>query len=248
MPRLALLEGPAVSLLEMPSETLTKVLLEGAILAGMAMCFFGIRLFRIALGFAGFLAGGLIAAYLAWRWTAAPEVVRGAVTFADILTRMSQADNQTVLLVWAAAGGIAGAIVSVMMHWVGVFVLGAWLGTMLAQTAMAGTPAQSYYIVYAILALIGGILALVLRRVIVIVSTAFNGAVGAMFGIYALLKHLSPQKAVEQLQAGGGDAWVVLGCVVVLAAIGGYVQFATMPKAKAKEALSGKGKSDKKGS
>ena len=232
----------------MPPETLTKVFLEGIILAGMAMCFFGIRLFRVALGCAGFLAGGLVAAYLAWRWTATPEVVRGAVTFADILTRMSQADNQTVLLVWAGAGGIAGAIVSVMMHWVGVLVLGAWLGTMLAQTAMAGTPAQSYYIVYAILALIGGILALVLRRVIVIVSTAFNGAVGAMFGIYALLKHLSPQKAVEQLQAGGGDGWVVLSCTAVLAVIGGYVQFVTMPKAKAKEAMykkvqqSGKGK------
>jgi membrane associated rhomboid family serine protease len=91
---------------------------------------------------------------------------------------------------------------------------------------------EAYLIVVVILALIGGVLALVLRNSVVVVSTAFNGALAMMFGVYALLTRRSPGGAVQALRQFGTDAWIVLALTAVLGSIGGYVQFCTLPKQK----------------
>ncbi|MFH1730018.1 MAG: DUF4203 domain-containing protein [Planctomycetota bacterium] len=211
---------------------MSNIILSLAILGGAVMCFFGIRLFKVVLGVAGLVLGAAVAAYFAVYYTVPPEQVPPP-TYAGLMTAIELAHSPMVLFVWAVAGGVAGALLSVFLHHAGVFVLGAWLGKMLAELTTAGTSRASHMMVLAILVLIGGVLALVMRKTIIIVSTALNGACALMFGVYALLqKSPSPQQAVNALRQPGNDRYVLLGCAVILAVIGTYVQFATAPKEK----------------
>jgi len=226
----------------MPPEIVSKIILSLAILGGAVMCFFGIRLFRVVLGVAGLVLGAAVAAYFAVYYTVPadqvpPPTYAGLMTAIELapsqMTAIELAPSQTVLRVWAVVGGVAGALLSVFLHHAGVFVLGAWLGKIVAELTTAGTSRASHLMVLAILVLIGGVLALVMRKTIIIVSTALNGACALMFGLYALLqKTPSPQQAVDALRLPGSDRYVLLGCAVILAVIGTYVQFATAPKDK----------------
>jgi len=224
-----------VAILGMPPGMVSKIILSSAILGGAVMCFFGIRLFRVVLCMAGLVLGAAVAAYFAVYYTVPADQVPPP-TYAGLMLAIELAPNQTVLLVWTVAGGLAGALLSIFLHHAGVFVLGAWLGKMLAEVTTAGTSRASHLMVLAILVLIGGVLALVMRKTIIIVSTALNGACALMFGIYALLqKSPSPQQAVNALRQPGNDRYVLLGCAVILAVIGTYVQFATAPDEKKKD-------------
>ncbi len=213
-------------------ELAPKAVLIAAVVGGALMCFFGARLLRLALGLAGFAGGALIAAYVAWRVTAPAGQVGAAVRFAEIVSAMAQASNPATLLAWAAVGGVLGAVLSVLVQWVGMFVLGVWLGIMLGNAVMAGATTNSYLTVLAICGLAGGLLAVVMRRTILVISTAFNGAFGLMFGVYALLKEYSPHDALTRLRLPGTDALVVIGCTLLLGVIGAYVQFVTGSPAK----------------
>ena len=222
----------------LPPAMVSKVLLSAAILGGVMMCFFGFRLFKLALGLGGFACGAVIGAYIAWTQMTGAGMVQTAPScpeVVEVIKAMLNAENPTVLLVCAGVGGVAGAVLSVLLRQVGLFVLGAWLGTMLAGVTMVKATADARLIAFAILALIGGILALILRRVIVVLSTALNGALALMFGMYALLKNLSPRLAVSELQTLQGDAWVVIGCTIVIGTIGAFVQFAMLPDDKKPE-------------
>ena len=219
-------------LADMSMTVVAKVALSVAVLGGVLMCFFGLRLFKVALGTGGFVVGALIAAYCAWRYPATPAVMRDVKSYLDILGAMLRSPERTTYIVWACAGGVAGAIVSVLLDKVGMFVLGVCLGGMLANVLMAQMTPSTYLMGLAILGLFGGIVALAMRRPIVIVSTALNGALALMFGIYALLKNQSPGQAVNSLSLFRNDTYVFLACALVLGAVGVYVQFSTAPKEK----------------
>ena len=220
------------SFLGLPPEVLSRLLLGGAILGGAAMCFFGTRLFKVALGIGGFTFGLVVAAYVVWKQTASVDEVNAAVTYPDTIAAILDASNPTVIAVCAGAGAVAGAVLSVLMHEVGIFVLGAWLGALFVNTTMVSASADAHLIVLAILGLIGGVLALMIRETIVVLSTALNGALALMFGIYALFKQYTPEEAVLELKGFGNDAYVILGCTVILASVGVYVQLSTMPQEK----------------
>ncbi len=234
-----------------PAAIVPKAILGVSILVGVLMCFFGYRLFKLALVVAGFVLGAVVATYVAWRLTTQPELVQKTLTYPDIISALAQAYNRIVLMVWALAGGIAGAVVSVLMHKVGVFILGVCLGGMLANATMAQAPAETYLIVLAVLGLVGGIVALILRRAVVVLSTALNGAIAIVFGGYALVKNYSPREAIDALRLFNTDLLVLIGCAFVLAIVGGYVQFSSAPRPKEggapkKNAEKGKDKKDKK--
>lgn len=221
--------------LGVPPELLTDVALGGLVLAGVAMCFFGYPLLRVALGLGGFACGAAVAAYLAWRHTAPPGVVEAVTRYPEIAEEVLAALDETVVLVWAVCGGIAGAVLSVLLEQVGIFVVGGLLGVLLANATMTRLEMDIYLISVAILALIGGVLALLLRRTVIILSTSYNGAGALMFGIYALLKGFAPAEAFGELRAFNHDAYVLLGCVVILGSIGAFVQFSVLPGPEAEK-------------
>jgi len=213
-----------------PSTLLTSgiaatVVLGVLVVVGAGMCFFGYPLLRVALGLGGFVLGGAIAAYLAWRFTAPPGVVESVASYPEVAEEVLAALDRTAVLVWAVCGGIAGAVLCVLLERVGVFALGGMLGLLLANTTMSSFSLDAYLVAVALLVLIGGVLALLLRRTVLILSTAFNGAAALMFGVYALIKELGPSQAIGALRAFGQDTYVLIACTIILGTIGSFIQF-----------------------
>lgn len=231
-----------MAFLGIPAGVFSTIVLGTAIVSGAALCFFGHRLFKVALGIAGFVCGFVIAAYIGWKMTAPVEVMHQVRAYPDILDAMMNAKNPAVLMVCGLAGGVAGALLSTFLDRVGVFMIGASLGVLLANLALAQIPPNAYVIALAILALLGGILALTYRRAIVIISTALNGALAMMFGMYGMIKDLSPPQGFRALRRFGHDAYVLLGCIIVLGFIGAYVQWRMAPKGKEGKGGAGGGK------
>jgi hypothetical protein len=178
---------------------------------GLLNCFFGYRIFKFMVGLFGFALGALAGALIA-----------GAVT-----------DGQ---LLWVALamliGGMVGAGLMLLLYFVGVFAAGAAVGAVLVTAIGAGLDVTMPPVVVIVVAIVVGIIALILQRVVIILSTAFSGAWAAVMGgaWLAVGRDLSLVDLVGQ-----PNAWqradvpvpVVLVVWAVLGIIGTVVQFRT---------------------
>jgi hypothetical protein len=169
----------------------------GAIVVGVVQCFFGYRIFRIILGVTGFFLGGLAGGYLAFGLT----------------------QSQFGAIVGGLIGGLIGAALMAGLYIVGVFLIGALFGAMVALAVLSlggGSPA-TWIVVIAALA--GGVLAALLQKVIIILATAFGGAWWMLTGVATLAGVVSFESVREWLGAlasapfGWLIGWLVLGVV-----------------------------------
>lgn len=207
-----------------------QLVLAALLFGGALMCFFGSRIFVIALALGGFLCGASIGAYIAWRVTAPADIIQNAATYPQIVEAMYHAANRTVILVWMLAGGIGGSLLCVLMHWVGVFILGVWMAAALVNLVMVHAPSSVYLISLAVAGLVGGIAAIVMRRQIIIISTAYNGAFALMFAIFAAFTDRTVQTATATLHNFDRHMFILLASTLLIGTIGAYVQFALGPK------------------
>jgi hypothetical protein len=133
------------------------------VLSGAVACFAGYRLFKIVLGIYGFILGALLA------------------------SSMMGVSNTTGMVVAALVGGIAGALLLVFAYFVGIALVGAGLGALIAHVGWgwirSGDPPAVAVI---LLSIMGSIGAMVLQRYVIIVSTAFGGAWTVLVGGLAL--------------------------------------------------------------
>lgn len=150
------------------------------LIGGLVACFFGYRLFRIVLAFAGFAIGALLAS----------SVVAASDTWA--------------MLIAAGIGGLIGAGVLLAAYFVGVALTGAALGAVTANLMFAATGQDPHYMVLILLTLLGAAGAMYLQRYFIIVGTGFGGAWTMIVGTLALL---GDQQAMAA--AATGDVWVV---------------------------------------
>ena len=130
--------------------------LPGAILlvlAGALTCFAGYRLFRIVLGIYGFILGAMVA------------------------SSMMGVTNTGGMIIAGLAGGLAGALILVFAYFIGIALVGAGLGALVAHVFWgyvgSGDPPARMVIILSVLGAIG---AMLLQRYVIIVSTAFGGA------------------------------------------------------------------------
>jgi hypothetical protein len=148
------------------------------VVVGLLACFAGYRLFRLVLTVYGFVLGALFASTLV-----APS-------------------DTAAILVALVVGGCLGAAVLFAGYFVGVMVVGAGLGAVVAHgvwTAWRGV--EPGVAVTLACAVIGGALAVGLQRYMVIVATAFGGAQTVVAGFVAFLSQHAPRR--------GGDAvWI----------------------------------------
>jgi len=139
------------------------------VLGGAVSCFAGYRLFRVVLAIYGFILGGSIA------------------------SSTLGATNATGQFVAWIVGGFAGALVLVFAYFVGIALIGAGLGALVAHVVWtylgAGDPPPALVIVLAIAGAIG---AMVLQRYVIVVSTAFGGAWMLLLGAVAMLERRGP--------------------------------------------------------
>jgi hypothetical protein len=118
----------------------------------------------------------------------------------------------------------------VAIYFVGVFLIGAILGGVLGimlYTAAGSSPEPA---VLVILAVIGGIIALVLQKFMIIVSTAFGGAWGVVAGIaYFTTGVIDPTGFDRLARSGGAHLFVIVLCWLVLGIVGVIVQYRSTP-------------------
>ncbi|MFH1731636.1 MAG: DUF4203 domain-containing protein [Planctomycetota bacterium] len=181
-----------------------KVYLSACVLTGALMCFFGRRLFKLALGLFGALLGGYLAALIGFRLSDS---------------------NEAVALFCGLTGGVLGGVLVVAIYLLGVFVAGATLGGILAAVFTLGAGAGDRAIAISVVAAVGGFLALFVQRFIITVATALNGAALVIGCLWLLYANLTPADAFGLYAAGPPASagalyryflvcgWATLGCL-----------------------------------
>ena len=150
-------------------------------LGGLVTCFAGYRLFRIVLGFFGFIVGIMTA------------------------TSMVGSSSTWTMVMAAVAGGLVGAVLMVAAYFIGIGLVGAGLavlGLHVIWAQVAGGEPNT--IVTVIVAVLGALVALSIVRYVAIFGTAIAGAWTFIIGGLALL---GDTKAL--VAASAGDVWVL---------------------------------------
>jgi hypothetical protein len=152
------------------------------VIGGALACFAGYRLFKLVLALYGFILGAMLA------------------------SSMFGISNTIGMIAAAIVGGIAGALILVFAYFVGIALVGAGLGALLAHvgwtTTQAGDPPALLIIG---LAVVGAVGAMVLQRYVIIFSTAFGGAWTLMLGAMAI----ASERATAFRPARGPDVWIL---------------------------------------
>ena len=143
------------------------------LLGGLLACFAGYRIFRIVLAIYGFILGALLA------------------------TSIVGTENTWWAIGASIGGGLVGALVLIAAYFVGVALIGAGLGAMLANLIWAGLGREPHVLVVIALAIAGALAALALQRYVIIIATAFGGAQTVVVGVAALMGNRAADAAAK---------------------------------------------------
>ena len=149
------------------------------LIGGTIACFYGYRLFRTVLAIFGFILGALLASSLFGVSDTGPMIVAAIV------------------------GGLAGAALLIAAYFVGVALVGAALGALIANLIFSAGGAEPHFLVVMFFTVGGAIASMYLQRYFIIVGTAFGGAWTLIVGAMALI---GDRKAMAA--AATGDVWV----------------------------------------
>jgi len=147
---------------------------------GVVSCFFGYRFFRVVLALGGFVVGALLA------------------------SSIMAASNPTGMLIAAGVGGLIGAGILFAAYFVGVTLVGAGLGALVANLAFSAANHPPHFLIVVVCSIVGAAAAMSLQRWFIIVGTGFGGAWTILVGALAVL---GDKKAMAA--AATGDVWVV---------------------------------------
>jgi hypothetical protein len=150
------------------------------VVGGAVSCFAGYRLFKVVLGIYGFILGAMMA------------------------SSMMGVTNTTGMVAAALVGGIAGSLVLVFAYYIGIALIGAGLGALVAHVGWGWIrPGDPPAVGLIALAVIGAIVAMILQRYVIIVSTAFGGAWTLILGVVAIAGDRASRAAT------GSAAWIL---------------------------------------
>jgi hypothetical protein len=178
------------------------------VLSGALACFAGYRLFRLVLAIYGFIIGAMLA------------------------SSMMGVTNTVGMVLAAILGGLAGAAILVFAYFLGIALIGAGLGALVAHVGWGylrtGDPPAALVITMAICGAIG---AMLLQRYVIIVSTAFGGSWTLIVGGFAVVGARAAARGASGVAAwilypmtpAPGQTWVPVAWVV-LGLIGTGVQ------------------------
>jgi hypothetical protein len=188
------------------------------IAGGLLSCFAGYRVFRVVLGFFGFVLGAL-------------------------LTSSFMGTEQTVYMIGAAiVGGIVGALILVAAYFVGVALIGAGVGALIVNVIWASLGREPHIVIVILFAIAGALGALALQRYVIVVATGFGGAWTAIVGGLALMGDRLAIEATARnnvwlaypMNPAPGQRWVVIAWLV-LGLTGVLVQLTVTGKDKKKK-------------
>jgi hypothetical protein len=176
-------------------------------LGGAVACFAGYRLFRVVLAIYGFIAGAMMG------------------------SSMMGSSNTIGMLIAALFGGLVGAVVLFFAYFVGIALIGAGLGVLIVNVGWTRVSSGDLpWALVLLFAALGTVVALVLQRYVIIVSTAFSGAWTMLIGALALTTRGPLPRAPSDvwilypLTPLAGAEWTPIAWIV-LGAIGMVIQF-----------------------
>ena len=160
------------------------------VLAGTIACFAGYRLLRIVLALYGFVLGAMIASSLIGT------------------------TNTVGMIIAEVAGGLVGALILVFAYFIGIALMGAGLGALVAYvmasnwppaaaSASPGGPTDPQTLLLIASSIVGAVAAMLLQRYVIIVSTAFGGAWTLMVGAVAAMANRAGPRVPS------GDVWIL---------------------------------------
>jgi hypothetical protein len=179
------------------------------LVAGFVVCFFGYRLLRFTLGLAGFCVGLAL-----------------GLSVAGLIPDISQ----VFTIIIGIVGGMLGAVIAALLYKVGVFLLGAGTGALVASIILTSTGWSHPLLVRLIAAIAGGILTLVLERTLVSILSALAGGWGITLGAFSLLGWHDVSAGSKPSPANFG---LMIACWLVIGLIGAGVQLRSGRKKKA---------------
>ena len=152
------------------------------VLGGALSCFAGYRLFKIVLGIYGFVLGAMLA------------------------SSTMGVTNSTGMIVASLVGGVCGALLLMFAYFVGIALVGAGLGALVAHVAWSslGRTGDPPALAVVVLSVVGSIGAMFLQRYVIVVATAFGGAWTVIVGGLAVAGDRGAARA-----ATAGDVWIL---------------------------------------
>ena len=152
------------------------------VLGGALSCFAGYRLFKIVLGIYGFVLGAMLA------------------------SSTMGVTNSTGMIVAALVGGICGAALLMFAYFIGIALVGAGLGALVAHVAWSslGRTGDPPALAVVVLSVVGSVGAMFLQRYVIVVATAFGGAWTVIVGGLAIAGDRGAARA-----ATAGDVWIL---------------------------------------
>jgi hypothetical protein len=151
------------------------------ILGGAVSCFAGYRMFKVVLAIYGFILGAMLA------------------------SSTMGASHTTGMIVAALVGGAVGALILVFAYFIGIALVGAGLGALVANVMWGYVGrADPPVLVVILLSIAGAMAAMILQRYVIIVATAFGGAWTMIVGGLAAAGDRGAARA-----AAAGDVWIM---------------------------------------
>jgi hypothetical protein len=171
-----------------------------AVAVGALICFYGYRILKLTLGIIGFIAGAT------GGWTMGLSLAPS---------------NSAVALLCAIIAGVLGAVLCVWLFFLGVFLLGASTGTVVGAAFFNVSGNQPQPMALLVFAIVFGVIALVMQKFMIVLSTSFSGSYLVTAGILRLLTSVQKGSPLwfDSLQPGSAGLlgyltlaiWVVLG-------------------------------------
>jgi len=152
------------------------------VLGGTLSCFAGYRLFKIVLGLYGFVLGAMLA------------------------SSTMGVTNTTGMIVASLVGGLCGALLLMFAYFIGIALVGAGLGALVAHVAWSsvGKGGDPPAVAVVVLSILGSICAMFLQRYVIVVATAFGGAWTVIVGGLAVSGDRGAARA-----ASAGNVWIL---------------------------------------
>jgi len=184
-------------------------LIATAVAIGTLYCFLGYRTLRFVLGLTGFLmAGGVAATLVNW---------------------ISQG-NQLAVLIALFIGGMCGAFALYFLYRTGVFLLGLMGTALIAHNVLSAQPDTWIPVAVIGVAVLGGLVALLLERPVILLATAALGAWMVVSGVAYFIVGSGELEGLTKVLESEEQRMIMLASWAILAVAGALSQVATTKK------------------
>jgi hypothetical protein len=195
--------------------TTLKIFSIIATLFGLLICFFGYKIFRLVLAILGFVIGASFIAGVGFTLTDGNEIL--------------------IILIAGIAGGLVAAVILLFLYSAGVFLLGALFGISVFSGILMLINIDTSPLLYIMPAILGGIIALLLQKFMIILITSFAGAWIAVIGtLYVLNSNFNPFTPEFINNISEIDTYRILLSLIALGGLGFAVQYIIFPKKEEK--------------